>query len=113
MNEIGELEKKFIAVIQDLISFLDLYDQKRWVSLLKKQIAIHEEIDLFSLPDRISDKKEVLRSVENLFGGMGSLNDIFIIIKGDKEKTAEVNRKLSTKKEAVYCMLSELRNIYK
>ena len=41
---------------------------------------------------------------------MGSLNDIFIMTKGNKEENSMINKELSSKIEALYTVIGELRN---
>ena len=108
-----ELEEKLSSNIKDLISFLEQYDQKRWVFLLSQELAAYEKTSLSAPRDRISNRKAILRKIEGLFGGMGALNDVFIMIKGDKEKTILINKELSSKIEALLIVISELRNSYK
>lgn len=65
------MEKEIRKILLEIIELLEIVDEYDWITTLKRLYA-----------DNISSRKDWLRKIKSLFGGMGSFTDLVLVRNG-------------------------------
>ena len=109
--KIVEKEINILRLLNEVIALLDAGQDIIWKDNLSHELESYKTLfNVSNDTDVLIEKVSILRNIHNYYGGMNSLNDVYIRSKAGIDDSKQLNSTFGQKISELYNIVGELRN---